>query len=332
MNLEELAKKFVAEKLEPPQSMLIYGPPKSGKTVLAAQLARHYHLHYFDCDGGYEALFGAVPKEFWKNITLYRVYDTPTAPNAVALATKVFGSAKPVNICEEHGSADCAECLKAKKAFQVFDKSKLTTRDVVVWDSGTQLSASAMNQAIGKLGELDYRKKEFGHYDQQGLFLSNILAYQKRMPCHRVMITHEQNLALTSGEKKIIPVLGTSNFARQCAKDFGHVVYAQLKNNKHSIITGTLSNSNIGAGSRSNLDIKDGTELYKLFGAEAITNAVTNLSYTTSEEEKEPDIEIPVEEAADTVVPAIVNVTVQPKATPERPLTALEKLRAAQKP
>ena len=331
MNLEDYAKQLTAQKIEVPQRVLIYGPPKSGKTALAAQLARTHHLHWFDCDDGFTTILGAIPKEYWKNITLYKVYDTPSMPNAVATATKLFGSGKPISFCEEHTCADCVECRKTGKKFQIFDKSKLTSRDAVVWDSGTQLSASAMNHAIGTLGELTYVKKEFGHYDKQGLLLSNIMAYMKRMPCHVVFITHEQNLELTGGAKKIIPVMGTSNFARTVGKDFGHIVYCQLKNNKHSIVTGTTENSNIGAGNRANITIKDGTELYKLFGSEIIAEAVIALTYTTLEEEKESDTAII--EGEHTVVQDL-SVDYEPAA--EKPpvvsaLSALQKLQAVKK-
>ena len=49
--------------------VLLFGPPKSGKTALAVQLARIFKLHWFDLEDGVKTALKPtiLPKEFLKN-------------------------------------------------------------------------------------------------------------------------------------------------------------------------------------------------------------------------------------------------------------------------
>lgn len=241
------------------QSIMIYGQPKSGKTSLAATLASEgYNIIWFDFEKGSQTLKTSVPQEFKKNINLFRCDDSRDNPTAIHTAIKVM-SMKPKQVCVQHGTADCIKCLQKKdpSLFETVDFSKLTTKDVVVFDSLTQLSDSARNEATKEL--TDFAKLEFKHYDKEGILLSMLLgAIQNASHFHRVVISHELAVEQPDKSEKIVPVAGTKNFSKKVAKYFDHVIYTRVHNNKHQAASSTGFNMKFLTGSRSNLALETG--------------------------------------------------------------------------
>ncbi len=265
MNLLEYATELAAQPMpEPPQSLLVYGAPKTGKTTLVCQLARKYKVIWVDTEHGFQTIFGALPKEYWENLHPIIVDDSQEVPRAARMLTKVFRQKSLMKICKLHGDVACPLCVTKTDHF-LLDPTKLDTSWVLVVDSLTQLSDSALNHVVGFSGELVFKKKEYTHWDNQGLLLRGILTAQQRMKCHTAFISHEAELEQVDGTNKITPVGGTRNFSLTIARYFDHVVYLSIRNKKHCISSTTISDVRVQAGSRNQVDVKNVDDFINIF-------------------------------------------------------------------
>jgi hypothetical protein len=244
-----------------PQTVLVFGPPKSGKTQLVGQLAEKYDLLWFDLERGYSTLF-KLPASYQERINLIALPDTPTFPIAVETMRKII-KGKPVDVCNEHGKVSCMICKKDNAPITTICLDSLPSSTIVVIDSLTQFTSSAMAH-INKGNPDDYK---FG-FDDWGVlkqivepFLSAIQGARYNIVC----ISHEEEVEMEGGRKKIVPVAGSSKTSRNTAKNFGHVVYCELKNKKHIAASATDYLNNVVTGSRSDMRLEDGNTLLDIF-------------------------------------------------------------------
>ena len=241
-------------------AVLIYGPPKVGKTVLAATAARIPEIatiYWFDLENGVESLLrmGLTDEEMAK-IVVIKIRDTRESPIGIETMLKVFSS-KPVKICEEHGRVDCAICTKDKKPFIDWDISKCTHNDLVVVDSGSQLGDSALAAAC--LGKPSMFKPTFDEYGMVNKWLGDCMSVvQQATHTNFVVITHEIPLEDNEGKDKIYPLMGSKAFSSKCAKFFGTVVYVHKKMNKHVAGSSSTYRGDLITGSRVNAMVEKG--------------------------------------------------------------------------
>jgi hypothetical protein len=266
--------------------VLAYGRSKVGKTALVGQLARKYKVHWFDLEDGIGVLRNPaiLPVEFQSNVDVIRLPDSQTATIAIETLLKVFK--KPFaerRICWYHGKIDCPACGKDSSApFAVIDLSKFTKEDVVVLDSVTQLSNSAMFAIIKDKLQGDTvddfvrattpSKDSFQIFRAQGFLLDRIFGNIQASGVNFCAISHEQmieqNVDQTQKEDKpvgdgkeiIVPVAGTRNFSRNFARYFDSVVYLAIVNNRHRAYSSTVYDGNIVLGSRTGIDISKAGE------------------------------------------------------------------------
>ena len=185
--------------------VLVYGPPKSGKTALVGKLASDFTLHYFDLESGIKTLLNEsiLPKQFRKNINVVSIPDHKLYPIAIDTLREVFrGGTK--RICSSHGKVNCPVCAKIPDAkVSDIDLSKLGNNDIVVIDSMSQLARSAMNKAtlkeISKPGGEEY-KQTFTDYAMQGALMEQILSLIQVIDLNIIVISHE-----LESEKRLCP-------------------------------------------------------------------------------------------------------------------------------
>jgi len=248
---------------ESPQSVLVYGPAKSGKTRLAGLLARAgYKLIWVDLEKGLQTLLSTLTPEEQENVTYIAIPDTSTNPIAIETVGRMFASAKPLKVCWEHGKIDCISCMRHKaQDFTVIDLRSLGSDTVVVIDSLTQLSDSALNHATKDIQAnllATANKAGWDEYGYQGMLLKNVLSNMQQARFHRVFISHEDIVEQTDKTEIIFPVCGTRAFSRQAARYFDHVVYCYRMNNKHKSASGTSFRPNVMSGSRTDIEIGSG--------------------------------------------------------------------------
>jgi hypothetical protein len=231
------------------QTVLVYGPPKVGKTELVGKLSKHFDLIWFDLERGSATLLKR-PIEDQERIELISLPDTRSYPIAIETCLKVIKGG-PVSICEEHGKVDCALCKRAGKPSTAVHLNLLPRTTIVVFDSVTQLTNSAISH-ITK-GQSDDYKLNYDDWGNLGKLMDIFMSHVQQAPFNIVCISHETEAVMEDDKVKIVPVAGTRNFSRNVAKYFGHVIYAEVKNMKHKFTSSTTGTLNITTGSRTDV-------------------------------------------------------------------------------
>jgi hypothetical protein len=259
---------------------IIFGPPKTGKTLIAAQLAEYYNLIWFDLENGHETLF-QLPIAWQERIELIAIPDTRSFPIAIETCLKVVKGA--VDICEEHGKCACMICKKQEKPAVHVDLPAITDREtVIVFDSLTQLTSSAIAH-ITKSQPDDY-KLDYDDWGNLGKLLEIFLSHLQQSNYHVIVISHEAEVQTEGKKAKLVPVGGTRNFSRNVPKFFDHVIYAEVKNRKHTFASSTTYATTILTGSRTNVAIEDGAQpsLLQIFKPELYPEVPATSSPSTT--------------------------------------------------
>lgn len=242
--------------------ILIYGPPKVGKTALLGKLAEELTLHVFDAEDGIKTLRNPeiMKPEFRKNVKVYPMPDTQAFPVFADTLLKVLVG-KEHRICHAHGVADkCPVCDKDPAAkWSTFNVDALGKNDVLVLDNVTQLAASMMHRICAKQlagPNADSFKPEWEDYRRQGFLLDRIFSILQAAPFNVVCISHEIKVKREDGREVIVPIGGTSNFSATFAKYFDDVVYCDKVNGKHKAFSSSTYSNSIITGSRTGKSIE----------------------------------------------------------------------------
>lgn len=241
-------------------NMLLYGPPKGGKTKLAGTLSEEFTLWWFDLENGIQTLLNdtSLTPEMQARINVIQIPDTKLTPVAIETMLKVL-TGNAVRICEEHGKVNCLSCMQAQKPITEFCANKLTPKDVIVVDSLSQLSDSAYNQVMGP--DID-PQKEWKHYDAWNQRIAMCLSLIQQAPFNTLFLGHAKMTEQQDGTEKLTPVGGTRAFSANLARYFGHVLYAEPKAGKFYVGSKQDYAANIQLGTRA--DLKYGENGVKL--------------------------------------------------------------------
>ena len=238
--------------------VLVYGPPKVGKSQLVSTLAQSHKLLWFDIENGSDVLY-KLPQSAQENITLIKIPDSKSNPVAIDTITKVFKRATG-EICYDHGKFRCPVCSKLPNYKDISDEVDMAAQAnsnhyIVVLDSLTQLRNSAIAH-ISK-GKGDDFKFEFSEWARLGALMDSVLSEVQAASYDIVMISHEDMVETVDGKEQVVPVSGTRNFSRSTAKYFSDVIYCEVKNGKHIAASGTTYQNRIQTGSRSDIKLEE---------------------------------------------------------------------------
>lgn len=261
--------------------VLLFGPPKSGKTQLAGELSKEFNLLWFDLENGVDTLL-KLPENQKERIEVVTLPDTRSYPIAIETMLKVIKGSK-LDICETHGKVGCALCRKESRDFTTVELSSLPLDTIVVVDSLTQLTNSAISH-ITKNQPEDY-KLNYDDWGNLGKLMDTFLSHVQQSGFHIVCISHETETEMEDGKMKLVPTAGTKAFSRNTAKYFDEVIYCEVKNKKHIAASSTVYNGNILTGSRSGATLETQLEasLIPIFRGDVVsTNKLTSNTPATT--------------------------------------------------
>lgn len=272
------------------ERVLVYGPPKSGKSLIVGKLAEHYNLLWLDNEQGWGVL-RKLPVEWQERINIVSIPDSKVFPIAAETWMKAVKGTL-VEICEAHGKVACAICKKAGAVIERIELNRTPANTIVVFDSLTQLSQSFIAH-ITKAQPDDY-KLEFDDWSNLKTLVEKFLSQIQVAGYNVVCITHEEEVEFEDKRKKIVPVCGSSKSSRNTAKYFDHVVYVDIKNKKHVAGSSTMYGMGLVTGSRTDVALEDSEKpsLLDIFtswkggfedgGSDGSDNSNPGLAYSSS--------------------------------------------------
>lgn len=244
----------------------VYGPPKSGKTALLAQLAEAgYTLWLMDGENGVKTLMNpeVLKPEFRKNIKLINIPDHRAYPimfDAVRLVLK-GGDAK---FCYNHGKVSCPICTKEPGArySDTINLSKFTDKDIWVIETLTQLSNSAINKiTLKNWMKDDEYKPTWDDFRAQGMYMDEVLGKIQVANVNILVTSHDIDVEKDEKKEKIVPIAGTRNFSKVSAKYFDEIIFVHVLNKKHSVYSSTTYSNSVLTGGRSGIKLEEGNGL-----------------------------------------------------------------------
>jgi hypothetical protein len=236
--------------------VMVFGSPKSGKTQLVGKLSSEFNLIYVDMENGSDTLL-KLPEINQERIEVISLPDTRSYPIAIETCLKLIKGTKG-RICEAHGKWNCPICTKNNETFIDVELNSLGLDTIVVFDSITQLTNSAI-AFITKNQPEDY-KMEWPDWANLGKLMDTFLSHVQQAPFNVACISHESEVKMEDGKDKLVPTAGTSNFSRNTAKYFDEVVYCEVRNKKHVAASSTTYSNSILTGSRHGIVLENSEE------------------------------------------------------------------------
>lgn len=249
--------------------VLLFGPPKSGKTQLTGELSEEFNLIYCDLENGTDTLL-KFPEEWKERIEVVSLPDTRVFPIGIQTMLKLIrGSA--YEVCETHGVIGCTACKKSGGEFVKVEFNALGPRDIVVVDSVTQLTNSAIAHITKDKDDL--YKLQTDDWGNLGKLMDMFFSMVQQAPFNVICISHETEVEMEDGKLKLVPTAGTRNFSRNFAKYFDEVIYCSVVNGKHTAASSSTYRGTILTGSRTGkvLEKMDKPSLKGIFNGEIET-------------------------------------------------------------
>lgn len=255
----------------------LFGRAKTGKTALAAQLARIWTLDWVDLEDGIKTALKpeVLPKEYWKNINIFRIPSLQSIPMGAETIMKIVKGTECM-VCWEHGKVACMVCSKTPGAIiNRICLNEYTPKRCLVIDSTTQLTADAnfaTNPVIRGATEphnfvldKDTGGKDFKYPMAVSFLLDRIFSTLQASECNVVVISHETMTERTKDTGHIVgagqnqpsdniemlfPAAGSRNFSRNFGKYFDALMHVDVVNRKHIVSSSSTYSSNVQTGSR----------------------------------------------------------------------------------
>lgn len=260
------------------RKILVQGKPKSGKTILAATIAKVpgiKRVYFFDLENGIESVLahGQLTDEELAKIIYIPIRDTHEKPLAAETVLKCFTAlpSKPAKLCTMHGKVGCKHAKCGRDDQIDFSLAALSNEDAVILDSGSQLASSILSLEMLTESYRDLRK----YYGAFTIEMDAILSGIQAASCSVVMVTHLIDIMSKPDDPKVTPKLleiaplfGSQNYSKnKGGKYFGWTIATEVRNGKYLIGSSPGFKQKMDLGNRAGAKIEayDGFDLSWIF-------------------------------------------------------------------
>lgn len=254
--------------------VIIMGGPKTGKTAQIGTLANTFKLLFWDLENGKDVLLNHCTDEQLENIEYISLKDTYSNPCAVHTLLKAYVESNGKGwVCDDHSKWKCPLCTSKSHEFFQIDLPSMTPENgwIHVFDSGTQFALSALQNLCNVNGIKLHNaqaddKVSFSLWKGQGATIDMFLSQLQSSPYHICMTAHEHEVTFQDKSMKLVPAMGTRNYAVNVSKYFDTVIRVSKKMKKHVVESTTASSMNADTGGRRTIDLSlPGNELADFF-------------------------------------------------------------------
>lgn len=249
------------------KSCLIFGPPKTGKTVLAGKLSKKFKVLYFDTENSRETFYAPNNAEFFNldNIYVQPIFDTSRRPLAQEFFRDFFDG-KKVKVCPDHGLKVCPACTANKLDFNEYAITDIPEDMIVVIDSASQLDISIQSKVYGGAGKnWETAKATFDQWAQCNHIWDNIgttIQNCGNIPVKILMIHHQHK----DDDNRMYPSVSTKNYGATYSKFFSHVIRTGAENRKYSVAVTAIEGKG-DAGNRAGItSMKTDDDWFAMWG------------------------------------------------------------------
>jgi DNA polymerase III delta prime subunit len=242
--------------------IMLYGPPKVGKTIAVLQLAKYgFKLHILDGEDSIKSAWAVdaegkriIPDEAFENINLIKLPDSMTHPIMGETVLKIIKGGL-CKICHLHGKVSCPICSKNPDAIiNEIDVNTFGAKDILVLETATQLGNSFIAHIKQKEIKADTQvmdlKLDFDEWAKQGFLMDRVGSIIQVAPFNVIVTSHEEVVRMNDKSESIAPKMGSRNFSKNAAKYFDDVVYLDKVNNKLKMFSSATYKDNVVSGSR----------------------------------------------------------------------------------
>lgn len=277
INLNQMAEEIqTGQRAINNNSVLIYGPPKTGKTLLTSTVAAIPSIKkviWFDTEQGISTLFSPASKltaQEKAKIVPILFQDTRDNPLAAETLLKTLTSSTPTHIEQETGKF---KKFKTDQTISLY-YGDLTASTAVVFDTISQVGDSVFNLQL-KFNSFKDNRKYWGlFYQDMNAIMSciqsskaiNILTAQEQIKegtkaeeGKTRTIQKSANQSKTSAimvqDDKLIPVCGSMAYSLKIGKYVGSLIRLYIENKERSYLSSPTLMANVLAGSRLDIDL-----------------------------------------------------------------------------
>jgi hypothetical protein len=277
ITLADLAHKVRTEEVAMKHKFLIYGPPGSGKTQLAATICQVPNIgaiYWLDLedglatvitsrkeDGSYyfseeelgKILYIPIPDRTMLDPGTSKLLDIAQDKASNALAARVLTRLLTSSKVQQYDVDAQAIVPQPSDSTISFCLSKLASNDVVVIDSGSQLAHSIFSLAVEGNPNHEHGKKHWAEFTTNAVAcLSAIQAAR----CTVIMLCHELDIEADPEirrKAKTVPWFGSAPFSSKVGHYFGTVVRLYTDSGYRSLST-PITKLSVQGKSRFNID------------------------------------------------------------------------------
>lgn len=252
-----------------PKRILLYGAPKTGKTLMAGQVSSKYKVHFLAIEpNAAPTLINNLTEAQKENVEIFQLPDSQENPVAIKSLPDIFKANKPFKYCLLHGKTVCVDCMKNGGQFDTINLKGLGKDDVVVVDSASQITDSVMGYVAADK-EPGY-KFSFNDWGEVGRLLCNFMSIAQASPFTLIVIAHEAIVTMPDGTERLVPALGSRNTSKSFARYFTDVIYCEFDNSGRFKRHSSQNSKNFSRVEGTGKD----TKVYK---GKAIASSATNL-------------------------------------------------------